>query len=136
MANALGRHVLLELSGCPYTLLNDIDFIRKTLKKAAEKAEATIVSENFNRFNPQGISGVLIIAESHISVHTWPEYEYAAIDIFTCGDVALPDRAEQYLIEAFRPREHKSYVVKRGVLREDVPSAECEFEDRRANVAG
>lgn len=136
MVNALGRHVLLELSGCPYTLLNDIDFVRKTLKKAAEKAEVTIISENFNRFNPQGISGVLIIAESHISIHTWPEYEYAAIDIFTCGDVALPDRAEQYLIEAFRPGEFKSYIAKRGVLRENVPSAECEFEDRRATVVG
>lgn len=136
MGNALGRHVLIELSGCPYTLLNDIDFVRKALVDAAERAHVTIVSENFNRFNPHGISGVLVIAESHISIHTWPEFDYAAIDIFTCGDVAMPDRAEQFLVEVFRPSDYRSYVVKRGLMRKNVPSAKCEFEDRRAKVVG
>lgn len=136
MVNALGRHVLLELSGCPYALLNDLDHIRKSLMKAAEIAEVTVISENFNRFNPHGISGVLVIAESHISIHTWPEYDYAAIDIFTCGDTCLPDRGVEYLIEAFRPAEYKSYIVRRGVLREDVPSAKCEFDHGGVQVVG
>ncbi|NIO15427.1 MAG: adenosylmethionine decarboxylase [Deltaproteobacteria bacterium] len=135
MVNALGRHVLLELSGCPYALLNDLDFIRNSLIKAAERANVTVISENFSRFNPHGISGVLVIAESHISIHTWPEYDYAAIDIFTCGDTALPDRAVEYLIEAFRPGEHRNYVVSRGIMRQDVPSARCEFEEGRDQVA-
>jgi S-adenosylmethionine decarboxylase proenzyme len=136
MVDALGRHVLLELSGCPYALLNDLEYIRKSLVKAADRAEVTIISENFSRFNPHGISGVLVIAESHISIHTWPEYDYAAIDIFTCGDTCLPDRAVEYLIKAFRPGEYKSYIVRRGVLRKDVPSAKCEFDDRGVNVVG
>lgn len=136
MVKALGRHVLLELSGCSYALLNDLDFIRNNLKKAAEKAEVTVISENFNRFNPQGISGVLIIAESHISIHTWPEYEYAAIDIFTCGDDVFPDRAVEYLVGAFSPEDYRSYIAMRGVLRKNMPSAECAFEDRRVTVVG
>ena len=136
MVDALGRHLLLELSGCPYTLLNDVDFIRKNILTAAEKAKVTVISDSFNRFNPQGISGMVIIAESHISIHTWPEYRYAAVDIFTCGDSAMPDRALGHIIEALRPEDHKIYVVKRGVLSENVPSAQCYFGERGARVAG
>ncbi len=137
MGNALGRHILLELSGCSYALLNDVEYIRESLLTAAEKAKVTIISDSFNTFNPHGVSGMVIIAESHISIHTWPEYGYAAIDIFTCGDTALPERAVEYLIEAFKPEEYRTYVVKRGILKENVPTADCHIETtRRAYVAG
>ncbi len=135
MGNSLGRHVLLELSRCPYPLLNDLDFIRKSFFSAADRANVTIVSESFNMFTPQGVSGVLVIAESHISIHTWPEYGYAAIDVFTCGDNALPDRAVEFFTEVFRPGESRNYVVKRGMLEGGFPSARCEIEERRLEVA-
>ncbi len=136
MCDALGRHVLLELSGCPFTLLNDIGFIRRSFFEAARRAEVTVLSENFNIFNPQGVSGVLVIAESHMSVHTWPEYGYAAIDVFTCGDNALPDRAVEFLTGVFRPSESRSYVIRRGMMEEGLPSARCEIEERRLEFAG
>jgi S-adenosylmethionine decarboxylase proenzyme len=136
MCDALGRHVLLELSGCPFTLLNDIGFIRLSFLEAARRAEVTVLSENFNMFNPQGVSGVLVIAESHISVHTWPEYGYAAIDVFTCGDNALPDRAVEFLTGVFRPSESRNYVIRRGMMEEGFPSARCEIEERRLEFAG
>ncbi len=135
MVNALGRHVLLELSGCPADLLNDLEFTRMALLEAAERAEVTIVSDNFNKFNPHGISGVIVIAESHITIHTWPEYEYAAVDIFTCGDNALTERAVSYIIDAFKPENYKSKVVLRGIMKENIPYADCGFEKEYANVA-
>jgi len=135
MGNSLGRHVLLELSGCPYPLLNDLNFIRDSFFTAAERANVTVVSESFNMFNPHGVSGVLVIAESHISIHTWPEYGYAAIDVFTCGDNALPDRAVEFLTGVFRPEESRNYVVKRGMLEGGIPSARCEIEERRFEIA-
>ncbi|RMG57470.1 MAG: adenosylmethionine decarboxylase [Deltaproteobacteria bacterium] len=136
MGKALGRHILLELSGCPYALLNDVEYVRKSLLEAAERAQVTIISDSFNMFNPHGVSGMVIIAESHISIHTWPEYGYAAIDVFTCGDSALPERAVEYLVEAFQPEEYTTYVVKRGILREEIPQAACEIDTRRVSCAG
>ena len=76
--NVLGVHLLLELRQCNPALLNDIDHIRNAMVEAAEAVEAHVVGESFHRFNPQGVTGILAIAESHISIHTWPEYGYAA----------------------------------------------------------
>jgi S-adenosylmethionine decarboxylase len=84
---ALGRQLLLECYGCSAARLNDVPFIRDTILAAATQSNATIVQESFHRFNPYGVSGVVVIAESHITIHTWPEFKYAAVDIFTCGDL-------------------------------------------------
>ena len=97
--DALGRHLLLELRGCNPALLNDIGFLKDCLCEAATRAGATVVGEAFYRFSPHGVSGVVIISESHLSIHSWPEYSYAAIDIFTCGNSTDPLKAAQFLID-------------------------------------
>ena len=87
--DGLGLHILLELNDCNPKLLNDVDYIRRELLNTAREVGATVVGESFHRFSPQGVTGILAIAESHISIHTWPELGYAAADIFACGS-SLP----------------------------------------------
>ncbi len=83
---ALGRQLTIEYYECSATALLDKDQVEKALLKAAKKSGATIINSSFHEFNPQGISGVVVIAESHFTIHAWPEHDYAAVDIFTCGD--------------------------------------------------
>ncbi|MCD6443029.1 MAG: adenosylmethionine decarboxylase, partial [Thermotogae bacterium] len=83
---SLGRHLLAEFYDCDPNILRDLETIREYLKEAAEVANATIVNWTFHQFSPQGVSGVVVIAESHLAIHTWPEYRYAAVDLFTCGE--------------------------------------------------
>ncbi|MFC1967581.1 adenosylmethionine decarboxylase [Chloroflexota bacterium] len=113
--NTLGRHLLLDLKDCDRELLNDVEFLKGALVTAAEECGATVLSVNFNTFNPQGVSGVVIIAESHISVHTWPEYGYAAVDIFTCGTTVQPEKAAEVLIEKLGAGGHSLTEVQRGL---------------------
>lgn len=82
---ALGRHILAEFWGCNPDRLDDCAHIEQTMLDAARRAEATIITHSFHQFAPQGVSGAVIIAESHLSIHTWPELGYAAVDLFTCG---------------------------------------------------
>ncbi len=114
--NALGRHILVELHDCDKEALNDLDLIREVMLKAAIDCGAVILGESFHRFNPQGVSGVVVIAESHISIHTWPEYGYAAADVFTCGTSVNPEIAAQVLIEKLGSKNHTTTEIKRGVL--------------------
>ncbi|MFQ5584548.1 MAG: adenosylmethionine decarboxylase, partial [Calditrichia bacterium] len=101
---ALGRHFLVELGECNIDILNDLRKIEDILVTAAKKAKATIVESRFHQFNPFGISGVVVIAESHLTIHTWPEHGYAAVDIFTCGKALEPTTATDYLIKKFQSR--------------------------------
>ena len=80
---ALGKHLLLELKDCDARLLNDLDYLREVLADVAKLIGATLIKDSFYQFTPQGVSGVIIIAESHIAIHRWPEYSYAAVDVFT-----------------------------------------------------
>lgn len=114
--HALGRHLLLELKTCNSRLLNDLKKVQEIMVSAAKEAKATIVEISFHKFSPFGISGVVVIAESHISVHTWPEYGYAAIDIFTCGDVLQPETAAAHLIEKFQSKDPSIVEMKRGTF--------------------
>jgi S-adenosylmethionine decarboxylase proenzyme len=82
---ALGHQLMVEYYGCLPDRLNDEELVRQALLDAARATGATVVGEVFHRFNPHGISGVVVIAESHLAIHTWPEYGYAAVDLFTCG---------------------------------------------------
>ncbi len=116
--NALGVHIILELRECNAQLLNDYEFVRSTLIDAANSVGATIVGESFHRFQPIGITGVLAIAESHISIHTWPEYCYAAADIFTCGTSFSPREAANLLIRRFQSRDPDILELERGKLTE------------------
>ena len=83
----LSRHLLLELYACDLAVLDDVDAVRRAMLAATEAIGATLLSETFHRFEPQGVSGVVVIGESHLAVHTWPEAAYAAVDVFTCGDL-------------------------------------------------
>ena len=116
------KHLLLELYGCDSQKLNDESFLRCTLNKSAKLAKATVLNLISNKFEPQGVTAIALLAESHISIHTWPESNYSAIDIFTCGQNMMPELASQYLIEALKAEEHFLRVIERNppaaVLRE------------------
>ncbi len=114
--NALGRHILVELYRCDKEILNSVDLIREIMLKAAVDCGATVLGESFHRFSPQGVSGVVVIAESHISIHTWPEHGYAAADVFTCGTTVNPEIAANVLIEELGSKNHTSTEIKRGIL--------------------
>lgn len=114
--NALGKHILLELKDCNREALNDLDFLRGIMLTAANDCGATVLGESFHPFNPQGVSGVVVIAESHISIHTWPEYGYAAVDIFTCGNSVQPEKAVTVLIEKLGSKNHSLIEIQRGLL--------------------
>jgi S-adenosylmethionine decarboxylase len=117
--NALGKHLLLELKDCNRKTIDDIDFIRVILCEIAEKIGATIVNQAFHKFSPQGVSGVVVIAESHISIHTWPEYGYASVDVFTCGNTIDPKDAINLLVEKLEAKESSFIELKRGILQDN-----------------
>ena len=114
--NVLGLHYLLELKDCEPQILDDLEAVKQILLEAARKSQATIIDYSFRKFSPQGISGIIIIAESHFSIHTWPEYSYAAIDIFTCGEVMDPLSAVGYIIEKFKSKNPAFIKLKRGLM--------------------
>ena len=112
---ALGKHLLLELIDCDAALLNDIEYLRKVVSDTARQIGATVIKDSFYQFTPQGVSGVLIIAESHISIHTWPEYSFAAVDVFTCGDVIDPKNAVEPFVEKLKAGSSSYVEMKRGM---------------------
>ena len=108
------KHLLLELYRCDYEKLNDESFLRCTLNRAAKLAKATVLNLISNKFEPQGVTAIALLAESHISIHTWPESNYSAVDIFTCGQEMMPELASQYLIGALKAEEHFLRVIERN----------------------
>ncbi len=114
--NALGKHLLLELKDCDGEVLNDLSFLKGILLAAASEVGATILGESFHQFAPHGVSGVVIIAESHLFIHTWPERGYAAVDVFTCGNSVRPEKAAQKLIRELGAKSHSILEIKRGIL--------------------
>jgi len=114
--NALGTHLLVELRECNPEILKSLEKVRSIMVSAAKDAKATIVDVSFHEFNPFGISGVVVIAESHLTIHTWPEYDYAAVDIFTCGDIIKPEVAASFLIKEFGCKNPSIVEMKRGIL--------------------
>ena len=117
--HALGRHVLLELYDCDAEVLKDLEKVREEMVEAARRAQATIVTVTFHEFNPFGISGVVVISTSHLSVHTWPEYRYAAVDIFSCGEVVQPQAAIDHLTQVFGAERISVVELQRGILVEN-----------------
>ena len=108
------KHLLLELYGCDYEKLNDESFLRCTLNRAAKLANASVLNLISNKFEPQGVTAIALLAESHISIHTWPESYYSAVDIFTCGHNMLPELASQYLIDTLKAEEHSLRIIARN----------------------
>ena len=108
------KHLLLELYRCDCEKLNDESFLRCILNRAAKLANATVLNLMSNKFEPQGVTAIALLAESHISIHTWPESNYSAVDIFTCGQNMSPELASQYLIEVLQAKEHFLRVIERN----------------------
>ena len=113
---ALGTHLLLEMNECDAGVLDDMALVKQALLAAAEEAGATVVGEVFHKFSPVGVTGIVCIAESHISIHTWPEHGYAAADIFTCGDNLKPMEAAHLIAESLQAQHANVMEVKRGVI--------------------
>ncbi|MFW6138895.1 MAG: adenosylmethionine decarboxylase [Spirochaetota bacterium] len=114
--NALGRQILVEFYDCDDQVLNDKYIIDEIMREAAELSGATIVTSTFHNFSPFGVSGVVVIAESHVAIHTWPEYGYAAVDVFTCGRSIDPWKIKDYLKNALKSRNQSVIELKRGEL--------------------
>ena len=108
------KHLLLELYGCDFEKLNDESFLRCTLNKASKFANATVLNLISNKFEPQGVTAIALLAESHISIHTWPESNYSAVDVFTCGQNMMPEMASEYLIQALKAKEHNLRLIERN----------------------
>ncbi|HUV31858.1 MAG TPA: adenosylmethionine decarboxylase [Acidobacteriota bacterium] len=111
----LGRHLIVEYSECDRAVLDDEHLIEEYMNEAVRQSGATAVGSVFHRYSPQGVSGVVVIAESHISVHTWPEYGYAAVDFFTCGDSVDPYKAHEYIREMLGSKHPAVSELKRGI---------------------
>ena len=95
--NVLGIHLLVEFWACNREKINDSDYLERIMSEAAERAGATILKSVFQKFNPHGVSGVVMISSSHLTIHTWPEHGYAAVDIFSCGTQVEPTKAVDFL---------------------------------------
>jgi len=127
-----GQHLLAEYQGCTRSVLDDVEQIRRALRRAATAAGATVVAEVLQPFAPEGVSGVVVIEESHLSVHTWPDQGYAAVDFYTCGE-CLPERAYQVLFEALGAERAELLIVHRGLLSSE---ASLRVDEHRADSVG
>lgn len=116
MRSGVGRHLIAELSNCDAAILNDLAAVKDGLCEAARRARAAIVATTFHQFNPIGISGVVMFRASHLSIHTWPEYQYAAVDVLCCGDEFQADLAMNYLVERFCSGHVCVVEVRRGAF--------------------
>ena len=111
---SLGKHILVDLYECEHALLDDADFLAAAMKTAAEAGGATIIDSTFHRFSPCGVTGVLAIQESHLAIHTWPEFGFAAVDLFTCGDTVDPWKAYESLKSALGAARGSTMEMLRG----------------------
>lgn len=107
---------MIELYQCDSKILNDVHKVEAIMVDAAKRAHARIVDVVFHTFNPHGISGVVVIAESHLAIHTWPEYNFASIDVFTCGREIKPWAAYSYAAKKFKAKTMTAIEMKRGML--------------------
>ncbi|MDQ7773062.1 MAG: adenosylmethionine decarboxylase [Elusimicrobiales bacterium] len=113
---SLGQHLVVELYDCPPDRLAAVDGVQETMVKAARAAKATIIDSIFHHFQPHGVSGVVVIAESHFAIHTWPEHGYAAIDLFTCGNSTRPWEAFKVVKRLFKAGHFSVMKMERGLL--------------------
>ena len=113
---ALGNHLLVELYDCETNAINNHQYVEDVLVEAANISGAHVVESVFHKFNPHGVSGVVVVSESHFTIHTWPEYGYCAVDIFTCGDLIDNHKALQFIKSRFSAKSISVMETKRGVL--------------------
>ncbi len=110
-----GEHYIVEASGCDPEIIGNVKLMQEILVNAAREANAEIWAVSFNRFPPNGVSGVIVISESHLSVHTWPEFGYVAMDIYTCGESTEPEKAVKYAVEKFKAKHVHITEITRGL---------------------
>ena len=113
---SLGTNLMVDLHDCSADILDDIIKVEEAMVAAAEAAGATVVEAHFHEFKPIGVSGFVVITESHLAIHTWPEHRFAAVDIFTCGQEVNPERAAQELIDKLECQNPSMFEVKRGFV--------------------
>ncbi len=111
----IGRHYIVEASGCDPGVIGSVEKVQQILVKAAEVAGAQVWSISFSKLPPHGVSGVVVISESHISTHTWPEYGYVALDIYTCGKNVDPEKAVVFAVGAFGSSTSHITEITRGI---------------------
>jgi S-adenosylmethionine decarboxylase len=111
----IGHHYIVEASGCNPKIIGSVEKVQQILVRAAEIAGAHVWSISFSKFPPSGVSGVVVISESHISTHTWPEYGYVALDIYTCGKHVDPEKAVVFAVEAFGSSTSHITEITRGL---------------------
>jgi S-adenosylmethionine decarboxylase len=109
-----GRHVLADIWGVDFNRINDIEFLKEHMYKAAEKSGATILAMNYEVFIPYGVTILILLSESHLSIHTYPEKGFAAIDGYTCGEDVDPEVAVDYLLSILEPERIYSSKIIRG----------------------
>lgn len=114
LVSTRGTHLLVEYRGCESEVLDDVDRVRALMLEAAEAAGATVVGELLKPYAPQGVTGVVVIEESHFSIHTWPECRYAAVDFYTCGSCD-PLRAHAVLARGLGAASAERMIVARGL---------------------
>lgn len=125
----LGRHWLVEMYGCRNLKRCETDGL-DAMRQAAELAGATIVGYSGHNFEPEGFSAVILVAESHLSIHTWPEQDYAAIDIFTCGESIHPEPALAFLRGYLGARDCECQEIRRGSAQKTGKSNESLCNER------
>lgn len=123
---SLGKHLIIELFQCDSTILNNPKTLEHHLLAAVKLSGATVIQPFFHQFSPHGVTGVVVVAESHFCLHTWPEYGYCALDIFTCGDRVNGNQALDYLKESLKAATASVMEIKRGVL--DLPQSEIKHK--------
>ena len=133
----LGRHVIIELWGCS-DAINDVEIVKTAMLDAVRAANATLLNIYVHEFSPQGVTGVAVLSESHLSIHTWPEHGYVAADVFTCGETTKPRAAAEVLAERFAAEHSVVHELERGVLPQAQPprggSAKPQRPRKLANV--
>ena len=114
MMNSIGKHLTVDMYGCSFESLDNMDYVKEAMLTAVSEANMTLLNFSYHKFEPQGLTALALLSESHMSIHTYPELGYAAVDVFTCGDHSRPDKAVSILKEYLQPERVKTYHIKRG----------------------
>ncbi len=115
LEKVVGLHIVAELYGCDPELISRLENVKRILDKIVKVSELTVLDSKHHQFEPYGVTSLYLLAESHLFVHTWPEYGYVAVDIFTCGDEEKAKVAYELIIKEFKPKKVKKIEIKRGI---------------------
>ncbi|WP_339237107.1 adenosylmethionine decarboxylase [Paenibacillus sp. FSL R5-0517] len=113
--STFGRHVAVDTWGVDFNLLNNAEYLQAQMVEAAEACGATVMSVQSKQFDPQGATVLVLLSESHLSIHTYPERGFAAIDCYTCGDTVDPQLAIDYLVSVLKPEKTYAKKLVRGL---------------------